>query len=686
MNIRRKILLLLVFIVVLAGTLEKIAISTHAESIEIPPRELSSVLKERGHPGIVPSPTVIEEYRRLGKRLPKVRDWSSPLPSPPVTGERDLLIIMIDFPDMTGTQTQNYYNSLLFGSSQGQMKHYYHEVSYGLLTIDGTFAGTGWYRSYNYMTWWGADSYYFPDQANEFIFELAREAVLLADSDVDFSVYDVNSNHVLDPDELSIVIVHSGDDQAETGVSTDIWSHRWYIFGEGWLADGFPLSDTFVDGVRVSNHPDDFIGGYTMQAESSPMGTFAHEFGHDLGLPDLYDTDYTSDGIGAWGLMAYGANLGFPGGTCPAHPCAWSKMKLGWIDPNVVTESINDAPVSQAETNPTAYLLPYSYSSPEPLEYFLVENREKTGYDTYLPGSGILVWHVDESVSDNDDEAHKLVDLEESHGGVQHLDTYMGIGDNNGDPYDPYFSDATGFGDETDPNCLAYDDTTTGLCVTDISEAGGLMTVDFLGGGQGHPSLSELNDRFFSAPSSSVYFVPTGNIYDDSALYAIYAYKENPQIITPSIWSPLSSAYLDEDGSPLFDGNIVTFGGRFANRMVAYYEDAGIARVGKGWNGTHHLFVDVDNAQVLYAFDAASYDPDEKDYFITQIYMDGDRYVLSEWGLGAKGTYATGLCFIDIIYPNLQDYIDQYYIYSWTDLNDDDIPQLDEISLETSGS
>jgi len=681
MKITSKTLLLLVFMVMLVGTLEKTAFFTRVGAVEIPPRELSSVLDERGHPGIVPSQKVIEEYRRLGKRLPKVRDWSSPLPSPPVTGERDLLVIMIDFPDMTGTQTQNYYNSLLFGSSQGQMKHYFHEVSYGLLTIDGTFAGTGWFRSYNDMTWWGADSFFFPDEANGFIFELAREAVLLADSDVDFSVYDVNSNHVLDPDELSIVIVHSGDDQAETGISTDIWSHRWYIFGEGWLADGVPLSDTFVDGVRVSNHPDDFVGGYTIQAESSPMGTFAHEFGHDLGLPDLYDTDYTSDGIGDWGLMAYGANLGFPAGTCPAHPCAWSKMKLGWIDPTVVTESINDAPVSQAETNPTAYLLPYSYSSPEPLEYFLVENREKTGYDTYLPGSGILVWHVDESVSDNDDEAHKLVDLEEAHGGVQNLDIIDSPSNNVGDLNDPYFNDATGFRDTTDPNCLAYCDATTGLCVTDISEAGELMTADFLDGAQGPPSLSELNDRFFSAPSGSVYFVPTGNIYDDSALYAFYAYKENPQNIA-HWWD------FYESGEPKFTGNIVVFGGRNArgpkNNVVKYYEDSQIAKVGYGSDATHHLFVDDATGATLYAVEKASYDQNEKDYFVIQVYR-GEDDVLSVWGLGAKGTYAAGLCFIDIIYPNLQANVDQYYIYSWTDLNDDDMPQPGEISLETSG-
>jgi len=683
MKINLKILLIMIIMVVSEGT-TVYAKQTKCKEVDF--KELSSLVNIFGNPGIVPYPKFIEEYRRLGKRLPRVRDWPSPLPNSPVIGERKVLVIMIDFPDKTGTQTQNYYNNLLFGSSQGSMKHYFNEVSYGLLTINGGFAGAGWYRSANDMVWWGEDSFFGNDDANGFIDRLAQEAVLLADADVDFSVYDVNSNNVLDPDELSIVIVHAGDDQAETWVSTDIWSHRWYIYGLGYWDNGSPLSDTFVDGVRVSKHLDDYVGGYTMQAETSPMGTFAHEFGHDLGLPDLYDTTYTSDGIGEWGLMAYGGSLGSPAGSCPAHPCAWCKIQLGWINPTLVTNHLDNAQISQVETNPTAYLLPYSYSSPEPLEYFLVENREKMGYDTYLPGSGLLVWHVDESVPlafANDDVTHKLVDLEEAHGGVQDLDAFEFFSNNAGDYHDPYFNDPIGFKDTTDPDCTAYNGSDTGLWVRDISVASEHMTVDFL---MPENAICQLSSRIFSAPNNTIYFVPTGNIYDDSALYAFYAYKENPQIITPSVWSPLSNAYLNEDGSPLFEGNIVTFGGRFANRMVTYYEDAGIARVGKGWNGTHHLFVDIDTGEPVFAFDATGYNQEVKDYFIIQVYKDGDRYIFSEWGLGAKATYAAGLCFIDIIYPNLQEYDNQYYIYSWTDLTTDGRPQCEEIALETSGN
>jgi len=188
------------------------------------------------------------------------------------------------------------------------------------------------------------------------------------------------------------------------------------------------------------------------------------------------------------------------------------------------------------------------------------------------------------------------------------------------------------------------------------------------------------------APTDSVYYIPTGNIYDDSAFYAFYWYRENPQIITSPTQSPESSAYLDVDGSPLFDGDIVTFGGRFANRMVAYYEDAGIAKIGFANNGTHRIFRRISDGAHVFAVDSSTYNADEKDYFVFQTYNDGDRYVFSEWGFGAQGTYAGGACFIDIIYPSLQYYTNQYYIFSWTDSNNDDMPQPGEITLETSGS
>src|SRR3990172_9249534 len=128
-----------------------------------------------------------------------------------------------------------------------------------------------------------------------------------------------------------------------------------------------------------------------MVAESSPIGVIAHEFGHDLGLPDLYDTDGSSNGgVGEWDIMATGSWNGSPRGTQPAHMTAWAKIKLGWLTPTVVTSALLGQSIGRAETNPVAFQLVIRTSSAGD-EYFLVENRQATGFDASLPGAGLLV-------------------------------------------------------------------------------------------------------------------------------------------------------------------------------------------------------------------------------------------------------------------------------------------------------
>jgi subtilisin family serine protease len=194
--------------------------------------------------------------------------------------------------------------------------------------------------------------------------------------------------------------------------------------------------------------------------------------------------------------------------------------------------------------------------------------------------------------------------------------------------------------------------------------------------------LSTIRDRIFDAPSNTVYFVNTGNIWDDSVFYAFYAYKQNPQNFADKTQNEVDNEHLDENGKPLFTGDIVTFGGRIANRVVRYFEDHGAALVGYEWNGTHHIFKRLSDGFHLYSVDGSSYNEDVKDYFVFQVYLDEeDHFVLSAWGLGAKGTYAGGVCFIDQIWPNLESYVDSYYIYSWTDLNGNGAPEPAEISF-----
>ena len=128
-----------------------------------------------------------------------------------------------------------------------------------------------------------------------------------------------------------------------------------------------------------------------------PIGVYAHEFGHILGLPDLYDRDESngsSEGIGNWCLMAGGSWNGWAGDT-PAHMSAWCKQEMGWVDPTVLDMDQSGVDIPQTETNAFALKIwedDYFWS-----RYFLVENRQQTGFDAGLPSNGLMIYHLDEN-------------------------------------------------------------------------------------------------------------------------------------------------------------------------------------------------------------------------------------------------------------------------------------------------
>lgn len=331
------------------------------------------------------------------------------------------------------------------------------------------------------------------------------EAVSLANADgFDFSQYDSDSNDIID----HIFVIHAGCGQEAGNISCamadPIWSVRW---------SAGDLCGSFYNGKTIATG--------TIQAENSPIGTFSHEFGHDLGLPDLYDSGggdgQTWEGLGAWALMASGGWNGPSGqaGTVPAHMSAWSKYYLGWVNPTYVNSTLYDEPIGQAETNDDVYQImiplndtPVNLSDWGSKEYFLVENRQQTGFDTYIPGSGLLIWHVDDSVSGNALDYDKHVDLEEADEGTQSnngLDNLSTSGGDRGVAADTYKSSSSGFTDSTTPNSKSKAGVVTYINVTDITASAAIMYADFLGSGTRNPITLEGNVTPVSGNTSTVF-------------------------------------------------------------------------------------------------------------------------------------------------------------------------------------
>ena len=170
----------------------------------------------------------------------------------------------------------------------------------------------------------------------------------------------------------------------------------------------------------------------------SNFGVLCHEFGHLLGLPELYAPGgLPQEGIGVWGLMGQGTWLGL--GERPPHLSAWSKLRLGWVDVETIERTTHGVRLPAVEEVPRVVRIPASQRRPE--EYYLLENRARIGADASLPGEGLLVWHVDETVAGfrtaESVAAHKLLHLVEADGRGD-LDRGHRAGGNRGDRTDPF--------------------------------------------------------------------------------------------------------------------------------------------------------------------------------------------------------------------------------------------------------
>jgi len=406
----------------------------------------------------------------------------------PSTGTANIPVILINFSDTSTTYSKSSFDTLLFGSGNFSMKDYYEEVSYGVLSVSAGPGGiSGWHRASNTHNYYGQNN-----SRDMWPGTLVREAVAAADAaGFNFAPYDQNGDCYVD----IVVIIHQGDGEEASGDSTDIWSHHWSLndaYYWGYSNGGeYTTNDDCTSNPSVKVKVDDYtIQPETLWGGQVTMGVFAHEYGHALGLPDLYDTDGSSEGIGNWSLMAGGVwNYITKPGDRPAHPDAWSKYFLGWVNPTIVTGTLSNEPIEQAESSADVYKLLSGTSLSG--EYFLVENRQQVGFDAGLPGSGLLIWHIDGDKIASTINSNRVNNSECYPGNTSCASDHYGVrlvqADNNwdlekklnsgddGDPF-PGSSDNTSFTDISMPSSNFYNGTPSGASITYISDSAAIMT------------------------------------------------------------------------------------------------------------------------------------------------------------------------------------------------------------------
>ncbi len=370
--------------------------------------------------------------------------------SRPTTGKLRCLVLLVDFSDNQGTRPAQDFQDMLFSQGTyptGSLRDFYKENSYGQLDVDGQVVG--WLRlpqKYSYYVNGKNGGGPYPTNAKKMV----EDALALAAQQVDFRQFDTDGDKFLD----GLFVVHAGGgaeaDPNKASRAKKIWSYQWNI------------SQPFVsNGVTAY--------AYCTEPEDGRAGVFCHEFGHMLGLPDLYDTNYTSEGVGAWCVM--GAGSWNNGGLTPGHFCAWSKMTLGWLKPKNIKTAAN-VTLKPVEQDKTAVRRLWSKGKTG-AEYFLIENRQLIGFDADLPASGLLVWHIDDTQHNNDHPGSYWVGLRQADGRLD-LEQNRNQGD-AGDSYPGSAGNKT-FNAGSNPNSNDRFGNPTSVAVTNVAVNNGVVT------------------------------------------------------------------------------------------------------------------------------------------------------------------------------------------------------------------
>ncbi|MDR3184640.1 MAG: M6 family metalloprotease domain-containing protein [Prevotellaceae bacterium] len=303
----------------------------------------------------------------------------------PVTGTKKALCVLMQYPDMPMVKTGQDFDNLLnqvgysHDGAVGSVRDFYYENSYGQMTLEITVAGP-YTAAHNHNSYGDKSGSYGGA-------DLAREAITAVSNDGSINLQDfANADNRLE----TFHMIFAGHGSEASGAGTDIWSHKWV------LSSPLPLNGVTVYDYSCSPELRKATGtGITH------VGVICHELCHVFGAPDYYDTDggYGGSflGTGNWDLMANGMWNGpdeASWGTVPAHINMFQKIQYGWVRPVELTGSQTITGMPNSASSPTAYVINTGSSG----EQYILENRQRTGFDRQVPGHGLLIYHVHPSL------------------------------------------------------------------------------------------------------------------------------------------------------------------------------------------------------------------------------------------------------------------------------------------------
>ncbi len=384
----------------------------------------------------------ISRFRQTGERMrTTARQQSRQLSQPkvfPNEGSPKSLVILVNFQDkqfITPNPQKAFYRLLneegySDNGSTGSARDYFKDSSNGV--FEPEFVVVGPYTLSENMSYYGTDHGGKGNDINpqQMVIEACQQA---HDDGVNFADYDTDGDGYVD----NIFIFYAGYNQAEGAPAETIWPHSWEVNERSFKLDGKRIFDYACSSELRSN------SGTKM----SGIGTFTHEFGHVLGLPDYYTTNSAQHAtLGTWNIMDSGSYLN-EGRTPPTYS-AYDRFYLGWLTPELLY-STQDVTLEPLSTSNKAYIITeYDYhnfngSNPNPTEFFTVENRQNIGWDSYLPGHGLLITRINYNATNwagntvNNSPQNMGVDIIEANEDTANPKGYTFPGTSNVDSYAP---------------------------------------------------------------------------------------------------------------------------------------------------------------------------------------------------------------------------------------------------------
>ncbi len=454
-------------------------------------------------------------------------------------------VIMVSFSDDTLAYTPQDFNLALFDTTHstptGSAYDYYRWVSRGAFKLTGEVVAVvrlpqnRFYYGYNS---WGLNTTTTPANVYGAIFD-ALTIIDTSKTKPRWADFDLDHDGFVD----MVWLLHSGKGGEGTGNSdrNAIWSmtSRMSAWGSG---RAFETHELVPGSISQHMRLDRFSSVPELSmfhpGRRSEIGVFCHEFGHALGLPDLYDTRVLGGGAnvgpGDWTLMSTGA-FGADGFSAdyPSHMGAWALNFLGWSS---LSQPIDDASVSLPPIEQDGSVIQFSFQGEPTSEHFLIENRQRMGFDPYLPAPGLIVCHVDEAQIGSALASNRInagltpgLIVVEADG---HYDMMNGV--NRGDIGDPFPGVAhnSELNDDTSPSTRTFSGAANNIALGQITPAGSNMNFQLQVRAPGWLPLEDHSDALFNpVTGSSAASTVTVDVLTDVTAVAAELRASVPQIV-----------------------------------------------------------------------------------------------------------------------------------------------------------